>query len=301
MKKVVLYSAFLLSAFVFLNFRFAGDLAEFGISQKEAESKLSNVIRAEKLFIPYLGSAVKTACQSIPAESQAAAVRKLGDVLKVYSQSEGFKKQHNDWVTKSYPQTDALVSEKRKQEIHENRLKDIVNLKAADIEQVVDIQIESGKAFAGMDEMLKSLPADQRAEMKKQIDKGRNNAAFFAKIKPLLKSDFAEFKKQYAHYLAEDQISQEEETLAKRNQSNTSEFERLKNPDKLLALKLTEFLEMSKGVDFAAQTQLTNNRKKFVNPAYEAKNPVWKLCYRSGKVPTETARAYAQKWLAELK
>ena len=89
------------------------------------------------------------------------------------------------------------------------------------------------------------------------------------------------------------------ESLGKKD--NAQELDKWKDPEKVLSGKLTEFLEKSKDVDFTAQTKDVNNRKKFVNAAYEGKSDIWKFCYRMGKTPTVTARAFAQQWLAEMK
>ncbi|RYE20883.1 MAG: choice-of-anchor D domain-containing protein, partial [Sphingobacteriales bacterium] len=42
-------------------------------------------------------------------------------------------------------------------------------------------------------------------------------------------------------------------------------------------------------------------KKRFVNPVYEGKRTEWKQGFRAGKEVTESARAFAQKWLSELK
>ncbi len=38
----------------------------------------------------------------------------------------------------------------------------------------------------------------------------------------------------------------------------------------------------------------------FADPNYEKKSLEWKYCYRAGKQPVETARAFATSWLADL-
>jgi hypothetical protein len=221
--------------------------------------------------------------------------------VKTYFNTEDFQKRYIDAIAKKYPKLETSVSEQRKQEIRASRLKGVQGLQAKDMEPVVDIQIQSAETFVGMESMLSSIPAEQRADFKKQIEDGKRNAAFFKKIKPLLKTNMEEFKKQYAEYLANDEIRQSEETLARNAKSNADEFEKLKDPKKVLTARLTDFLNQSKGVDFAAQTKEVSGRKKFVNAAYEGKSDVWKFCYRMGATPTNTARAFAQQWLAELK
>jgi hypothetical protein len=61
---------------------------------------------------------------------------------------------------------------------------------------------------------------------------------------------------------------------------------------------LQNFLAQTANIDFAAA--LTPN-KRFVNNAYEAKSNIWKACYRAGIQATQSARAFAQQWITELK
>lgn len=65
--------------------------------------------------------------------------------------------------------------------------------------------------------------------------------------------------------------------------------------------RLTKFLDITKDVDFDAALKTEYNKKKFVNAAYERKPMEWKQAFRAGKEVTEYARAFAGKWLAELK
>lgn len=294
---------FFLYAFciAFLNFTFSDEFEEYGISQKDIQNRLWNGLQAPSVSVPYLGSTVKSACRSLAPDAQATAIKKAGAFVKTYFNSEDFQKRYTDVIAKKYPKLETTVSEQRKAEIRANRLKGVQGLQAKDMEPVVDIQIQSAETFVGMESMLSSIPAEQRADFKKQIEDGKRNAAFFKKIKPLLKTNMEEFKKQYAEYLAADEIRQSEQTLARNAKSNVDEYEKLKDPKKVLTARLTDFLNQSKGVDFAAQTKEVNGRKKFVNAAYEGKSDVWKFCYRMGATPTNTARAFAQQWLTELK
>lgn len=286
---------------IFLNFTFSDEFEEYGISQKDIQNRLWNGLQAPSVSVPYFSANVKSACRSLAPDVQATAIKKAGAFVKSYFNSEDFQKRYTDGIAKKYPKLETTVSEQRKQEIRASRLKGVQGLQAKDMEPVVDIQIQSAETFAGMESMLTSIPAEQRADFKKQIEDGKRNAAFFKKIKPLLKTDMEEFKKQYAGYLAADEIRQSEQTLARNAKSNADEYEKLKDPKKVLTARLTDFLNQSKGVDFAAQTKEMNGRKKFVNGAYEGKSDVWKFCYRMGATPTNTARAFAQQWLAELK
>ncbi|GGC08786.1 hypothetical protein [Dyadobacter sediminis] len=285
----------------FLNFRFSEDYSEFGVTHEDVEEKFWSTLQNKSVYAPYLSSSAKAACRSISPDHQAAAVQKAGNLIKLYYGSQDFKKRYNNWLAKSFPQEEVEISEERKAEIRENKIRDIKSLNAKDMEPIVDIQIQAGESITGMESMLTSLPPDQRAEFKKQIEDSKRTVAFFKKVKPLLKSDFEAFKKQYAAFLAQDEIAQAEQQLIRSNKNNAEEFDQWKSPEKVLAARLTEFLEKSKGVDFAAKTKEVNNRKKFVDAAYEGQNDVWKFCYRIGPAPTNAARAFAQQWLTELK
>jgi hypothetical protein len=301
MKNKIIPFSLIVLCVCFLNFTFTDEFAEYGVSKNEIQNRVWGTLQNPTLGSPYFNSSVKTACRAISPENQGLAVKKTGAFIKMFFNSEDFQKRYKDWVIKSYPQIDATVSEKRKEEIRTNRLKGVQGLNAKDMGPVVDIQIQSGETFASMESMLTSLPPEQRADFKKQIEQGKRTAAFFKKIKPLLKTDMEEFKKQYAEFLANDEIRQSEETLARNNKNNAQEYEKWKDPKKVLITRLNDFLNQSNGVDFAAQTKEVSGRKKFVNAAYEGKNDVWKFCYRIGPTPTNAARAFAQQWLTELK
>jgi hypothetical protein len=285
----------------FLNFTRSDEFSAFGIAEKDAREQLWSTLQKTTVSAPYFSSSVKTACRAIAPENQAAAVNKAGSLIKTYFNSHDFQKRYADWLTRNYASGETKLSDERKAEIRAYRVRDVKGLTPEIIEPVVDMQIQSAETYTGMEQMLASMPANQRAELRKTIDDGKRNAAFFKKVKPLLKSDFETFRAQYAAHLAEEEIAQKEADLLKNNQQKAAEYEQWKDPNKVLAARLTDFLEKSKGVDFNAQTKLVNNRQKFANPVFEAKNPVWKFCYRIGAAPTNAARAFAQDWLKDLR
>jgi hypothetical protein len=65
--------------------------------------------------------------------------------------------------------------------------------------------------------------------------------------------------------------------------------------------RLQKVLAVTKDVDFNAALKEQYEKKKFVNPAYEAKSSEWKMAFRAGKEVTEVTRAFAQQWLNEIK
>jgi uncharacterized protein YukE len=72
-------------------------------------------------------------------------------------------------------------------------------------------------------------------------------------------------------------------------------------PNDLLKQRLHEFLDQTAGIDFNAKLVTSGGRSNFSNPDYQAKPSNWKLAFRAGRETTEKARAFAERWLAELK
>ena len=83
------------------------------------------------------------------------------------------------------------------------------------------------------------------------------------------------------------------------------------DPRALVAMRLRHFLDATGDVNYAAQlvdAQVGNTsagnavrKRVFADAALEAKPAQWKMAFRAGKPATEAARAFAQKWLADLK
>ena len=301
MKNVIFSLLIYSAALLFLNFRFADEFSEFQTTSREVNERLWSGLQQTGLHVPYVSSAVKSACRAIATDQQAAAVQKIGKLCKAYYASEDFQKRYQEWLTRTFVQKSTDLPERRIVDIKADKLRNVEMMKANDIAPILDIQIQSNETFAGMGSMLSSLPADQRAEFKKQIDNGKRNVVIYKKLQLLLKTDYMEFKKQFAEQQAQEQIAQERSQLVNNNSSNAAEFEKWKDPKKVLSSKLGEFLTKTQGIDFAAQTKLVNNRKKFVNGTYEGKNDLWKFCYRMGPAPTNAARNFAQQWQSELK
>jgi len=72
------------------------------------------------------------------------------------------------------------------------------------------------------------------------------------------------------------------------------------DPRALIANRLRKFLDVSKDIDFTAQLVEKNQRMRFADAALEARPAEWKMLFRAGKPATDAARAFAQKWLADL-
>jgi hypothetical protein len=80
------------------------------------------------------------------------------------------------------------------------------------------------------------------------------------------------------------------------------EFEKVypADPRALIAARLNHYLEVTRDIDFSAQLADKDRKKVFADAALEAKPSEWKMSFRAGKPATDAARAFAQKWLADL-
>jgi hypothetical protein len=72
------------------------------------------------------------------------------------------------------------------------------------------------------------------------------------------------------------------------------------DPRALVANRLRKFLDLSKDIDFTAQLVERDRKMRFADAALEARPAEWKMLFRAGKPAADAARAFAQKWLADL-
>jgi hypothetical protein len=141
---------------------------------------------------------------------------------------------------------------------------------------------DSRKAMASMDaETKKTLEAGFK-QMIDQITAMEKDPAQREMIGQMLENQRSEGKSEY------------EESLAAWNRDFPE------NPKTLIAVRIRAFLEISEDVDFNAKLVKRNALWIFANEEYEAKSQDWKLCYRAGREATTAARAFLQKWLADL-
>jgi len=73
------------------------------------------------------------------------------------------------------------------------------------------------------------------------------------------------------------------------------------NVNDFIAERLQRMLDATKDIDYTAELVEKYGKKRFVNSKYEYKSQEWKQGFRAGKEVTEPARAFAQKWLDELR
>ena len=65
-------------------------------------------------------------------------------------------------------------------------------------------------------------------------------------------------------------------------------------------MRLEEFMNETKDIDFSAELVAKNGMNLFVNPTYERKSNRWKMAYRAGKEVVEPARKFVAAWITEI-
>jgi len=221
----------------------------------------------------YLSYPNPTKLKQIATGERAAVVREVFEFAKRYTQSEDFKKQYLEYregKKPTPPEAPKSMDEQRKT-------------------QKADLQ----KSLKEAEQNMKKAPADQKEIYKGVVDMLKEQLTQIGDPNnPMYSKDMEAMMKQ----------SYDAEMVEYKNKVVEWESEYPTNPTLMIKTWLTEFLEISKDVDFnAALKQGKFDKKEFVNPDYEGKSANWKMCYRAGKETVQAGRAAAQQWLKELK
>ena len=156
------------------------------------------------------------------------------------------------------------------------------------------------------EEIRKEKIADTEKSIKKteEIMKQKDMVKVMQPTLDLLKKNLQDYKEPNNKYIEsvylyekkenEDRINSYQERLANWQKEYPADYR-----DKIKQ-RLQKFLELSATVDFDAELKQVGNKKKFVNPVYEAKAYDWKQVYRAGKEVIDPARKFAEQWISEL-
>lgn len=274
MKKVLLISALLFIAAGFYAGRIFDERANrllqiMQLDENDASSTIFSNLSSGSYYIPSMKK-----LKSIAAGERAAQVEVIGNYVKNYLTSEDFNKRFNRYRESKKP----AVPEKPK------------TMEQLNAENKQSIK----KSIEEMKKAKTSLPADQKniydesiKMMEEQLKELENpdNSAYNAEMDDYMKQAYEQQMEQHKKDVAEWEAKYP-----------------VGKPDFLVKTWLNSFLEVSKDVDFKAQTAIDEKgRTLFVKQEYERKNNTWKLCFRAGKETTEAARKFAQAWLSELK
>lgn len=220
----------------------------------------------------YLSHPGGTKLHQVSPGDRAGLTREIASYAKSYTKSEEFKKKYLEYREGRKP----TPPEKPKPMAQQKK------------EQKEQLQ----KSIKETEENMKAMSSDQQTMMKGVVDVLRqqlkslddpNNPAFSPDMD----------KMQTQGY--EMQVQQYKEEVARWEKENPL------TPDAMIKRWLTEFLEVSKDVDFNAELVPGDGGKKyFAKTVYERKPENWKMCFRAGKGTTDAGRAFAKQWLEEL-
>lgn len=239
---------------------------QLGISKSSADDKIGNSILGGGIDL----YGVKNA-KNIALGNRKAVVLDLIAHTKKYVASPAFIKKYNAEIRDHYRPKEYIP-----QTPEEMRAE---NIKAAK-EAVVKIE-----------ETVKKADANSKPIFQKVLEDAKKNVVF---AEDPNNKHIVAYTKNYPEFVKSTKESY---------QRQLADFERKYPANHLLyvRMRLQEFMEETKDIDFGAELVSKNGKKYFVNRAYENKGSRWKMAFRAGKEVVEPAREAVQKWMEEIK
>jgi hypothetical protein len=247
-----------------LSFTYVADIfKQLDIAEDEARSYIFSDFQEGSLNYPY-----SKFIKNIAPGQRTQAVNELGDYIKKYTQSPDFINAYNEQRNNAKPKGPGNIQER-------------VQERLAEIAREINTQEQDMKKASG--DMKKLYEAS--IKMLKDEQKALKNPADLN-------------HRMYLENLSEGGMVDEEQY---KQELKNFEEQWPATSKELVKNRLREFLTLTADIDFDAKLIGSGRIKKFADPKLEAKNGDWKKCFRAGKETITAARAYAQKWLAELK
>jgi hypothetical protein len=262
---VLVVASFFLFSFT-VNRYYANEfLKQLGITKATADNKMNSGFLLGS-FDEYGLSKAK----SIAAGNRAAIVKDVVAYAKKHVTSEMFIRQYNEMRNNGRPAASTLQTpEEMQKELIENARKNLAEAEAN---------------YKKADASLKPVFETVLKEAKKQKAEAEN---------PNNKM-LSSYRKNYAAGVKNAEES---------NKRLMAEWEAKYPANHMLyiKIKLQQFLDDTKDIDFNAELVSKNDKKIFVNKAYESKGNRWKMAFRAGKETIETGRTLVQQWITEIK
>lgn len=273
MKKIILISlVFILSLGFYSSYIIDKSMTEIlkqlSLSDESAKDYIWSDISYSNFGYPYAAD-----LKNIAKGERNAIVKTVAQYVKEYSKTEAFKQKYMEFreVKKPAPPEKPKAMAEMRNEQKEQMKKSIEEMK----------------------KNMKNIPADQKQMFENIIKSSEEQLAAYDK--PEYTANDGESDK----YMKQNYEAQMEEYKNK-----IADWEKeypVNNPSPLVKKWLNDFLTETADIDFNAELRDNKYGKKvFVKSEYEEKSYLWKLCYRTGKESTETARSFAQTWLKEL-
>jgi len=260
----------IISVFIFSSFktrRAAEDMWKMlGLTQQTGTEGIKNSFLNGYLY--YYGA---KNLKNIAVGSRASLAQDLLTYTKQYVSSPDFKKKYDDMRKGAKPQEPIDKKLRTRQEIQKDEI------------------AKTEKSIKDAEKTIKELP-DLAKGIQPVLDMLRKNLKDYQDINNEMIVSIEMSEK----YEKENNLKSYKERM-ERWQKDYPE-----NINGFIGEKLKRMLDATKGIDYNASLVEKYGKKRFVNAAYEGKATEWKQGFRAGKDVTEMARAFAQKWLAEL-
>jgi|GEM_PF-2556727 len=289
----------------------ADDVARFGTSPTELKANVVKLASYNRFpgFNFYQSPNIRKACLSIPVEQRAVAARTVAKIVKAIVMDPHFKTIYEKKLTYGVRSVDPSSSE-WKRKLHESYLAEL-----SEVENNVKSGVFNDDFFA----LTRQMAEAQRQVVNKPGPNGdsvagqkihqtiltgfKENVAdgeAVLKLQGLLKSDPAEFARQYATIQSIIKIRENIATIRAKNDEIIARAEEKRNYKANIKAQLQQFLEESAEIDFTAKILKVKKHNEFADEAYRKKSKIWKQCFRMGKPATNAFREVAQGWVAEL-
>ena len=276
-------------------------LSDVGTTLQDVKQITLEQIAKKDFDLPRYTSRVRDACRKLQPGVREVTMMNLGKVVKDFVQSASFQSEYMAFVEKQAtgrrgpaPMGDARWVEEKKKRT-DQMIKAMSTPEATKIyAETLDPQLDAAQ---GMLKMLEQSPDSKLGKSKEELQK---DVADIKALKELYKKDAETFKVKFAEFTVDKQLAMQMNRSKSMEADKQQRINELKDYKSIIAKQLKQFLDLSATVDFSAQTAMKGDKLVFVNPAYEAKSPEWKLCFRIGKEAVTGARKFAQQWLNEL-
>ncbi|HYE54455.1 MAG TPA: hypothetical protein VD996_06410 [Chitinophagaceae bacterium] len=262
MKRRALASLFVASALGLMAFT-DGILKKLELSEREAQEAIFGNFTEGNLYFPRT-----SAMKKLALGQREQLVQELGAYIKNYVQSPQFAQQYQEARLAAKPEgpaegADLLKSRIAQLEEDIKRAEEELKKTTGDMRKLHEFSLKT------MKDELKALKDPKDPRHKDYLEQAGEMNGF----------DEDNYKMQLEEY--------------EKNFPPTV--------NQLVKTRLQEFLALTKDIDFNAKLIDKNGKKVFADPALEAKDALWKRCFRAGPEAIKAARKFAQDWLASLK
>lgn len=241
-------------------------LADFGLKENELKQRIVNSLANGNIPVYPDKKLFKAASPAV----QAAFVKNTLGWVRAYSESGAFKADYDKQRESAKPV--------------------LPKSKGTPDEQFAKYLVEQRQSLETMKKTVAKMSPDMQKQMEstvKQLEASVERTAKDPQTAAIMKKSYEQTA------ISEQKDYQDRMALWEKKYPA--------DPRALIAARLHQFLEVSQNIAFDAKLAPgSSGRMKFADPQYEAKSSQWKLCYRAGREPVGTARAFAIAWLRQI-